>query len=274
MKFHPFAEVFPLLDGAPLDELITDIKTFGLREKIWLYEGKVLDGRNRYLACQKAKIKPQYREFKGTSGGALALVVSANLQRRQLTFEQRAMALARISALNQQGGDRRSEDFKTARAVLKSDEELADQAGISSDSVQRARKIVDQGSKPLQAAVERGEIPLKKAASVVDLPKSEQLAAAKAKPEKKEESTEEDWEPQIGEDERLAAIEREQAATLDKLLSADDRLGHALEELKRKDAEIAVLKLSRDGYQNQCGELVRRLRRLQSKLDRLEKKAA
>lgn len=262
MKFHPYSEVFPLLEGAQFDELVADIKIFGLREKIWTYNDKILDGRNRYLACQKAKKKPEFRAFRGTEAGALALVVSANIARRHLNPSQLAMAAARIATAR--AGDNQHSEVGSIETTSKL-------VGASKGSTKRARKVLDQGSAALVEAVDRGEVAVSRAAAVTDLPKPQQLAAAKAKPEPE---PAEDWAPEIGEDERLAAIEREQAATLDKLLAADDRLGHALEELKRKDAEIAVLKLSRDGYQNQCGELVRRLKRLQSKLDRLEKQAA
>jgi hypothetical protein len=47
-------------------------------------------------------------------------------------------------------------------------------------SVKRARKVLDEGSNALRHAVDHGEVSVSKAAAVVDLPKSKQLAAAKA----------------------------------------------------------------------------------------------
>ena len=52
LAFHPLANVFPLLAGEEFDALVADIQASGLREAIWLYEGQILDGRNRYRACQ------------------------------------------------------------------------------------------------------------------------------------------------------------------------------------------------------------------------------
>ena len=49
---HPFAEVFPTLDGEAFDALVKDIDARDQQEPIWVYEGKILDGRNRYRACQ------------------------------------------------------------------------------------------------------------------------------------------------------------------------------------------------------------------------------
>ena len=42
------------MEGAEFDALVVDIKAHGLREPVVMYEDKVLDGRNRVLACQRA----------------------------------------------------------------------------------------------------------------------------------------------------------------------------------------------------------------------------
>ena len=47
---HPIANIFPRMSDTEFDELVEDIKKNGLQEHIWLYEGKILDGRNRYEA--------------------------------------------------------------------------------------------------------------------------------------------------------------------------------------------------------------------------------
>jgi hypothetical protein len=51
LEFHPLAKLFPVLDDADFSRLVDDIKA---REKVTLYQGSVLDGRHRYLACRKA----------------------------------------------------------------------------------------------------------------------------------------------------------------------------------------------------------------------------
>jgi hypothetical protein len=96
---HPLAEIFPLMEGVEFDALVDDIKANGVRELITLYEGKILDGRNRYRAVVKAamqyKLKEEnFREYKGTD--PLGFVVSANLHRRHLTESQRATIAAKL----------------------------------------------------------------------------------------------------------------------------------------------------------------------------------
>lgn len=88
MEFHAIAEFFPMIEGDDFDELVRDIQKNGLLESIWLYQGKILDGRNRYMACMAAGVAPRYREYTGDN--PLAFAMSMNVERRHLTPSQRA----------------------------------------------------------------------------------------------------------------------------------------------------------------------------------------
>src|SRR5436309_6004790 len=89
MHFHPLAEIFPILSGQHFDELAVDIRDNGLREPIVTHDGKILDGRTRYLACLRVGIEPKFEEYTGED--PLAYVISLNLRRRHLDESQRAM---------------------------------------------------------------------------------------------------------------------------------------------------------------------------------------
>src|SRR5262245_6679093 len=65
LGFHPLADLFPLMMGNEFGELVADIKANGLREKITLYKGKILEGRNRYRACREAGVKVETDDFDG-----------------------------------------------------------------------------------------------------------------------------------------------------------------------------------------------------------------
>ena len=70
MKPHPFADILPLLEGEAFDSLVADIRANGLLEPIMIHEGLILDGRNRYRACEAAGIRaaiPRVRRRRPTS---------------------------------------------------------------------------------------------------------------------------------------------------------------------------------------------------------------
>src|SRR5262245_38111107 len=114
LKFHPLADIFPLMEGAEFDALVADIKTNGLREPITLYEDMILDGRNRYRACEAAGVTPGFRV--ANSGPVnlarphitdpLAYVISANIHRRHLTAEQKRELIARLIKAQPEKSDR------------------------------------------------------------------------------------------------------------------------------------------------------------------------
>ena len=89
---HPFAALFPELPPEELTQLARDIKERGLLEPIILYEGLILDGRNRYRACQIAGVKPRTEQFnaKATKRSPEEFVLSRNLRRRHLSVGQKA----------------------------------------------------------------------------------------------------------------------------------------------------------------------------------------
>jgi len=97
MEFHELANIFPMLGDEELAELCADIEKNGLTEPITVYEGKILDGRNRATACQRLGIEPDTIEY--TSGDPVAFVLSKNLHRRHLTESQRAMVAEKLANL-------------------------------------------------------------------------------------------------------------------------------------------------------------------------------
>lgn len=95
LKPHPYADLVPMMTAAELEALAADIKQNGLRHPVVRYQGMVLDGRNRLLACEKAGVEPAVADHEGDDASALALVISLNVQRRDLTPAQRALGAAR-----------------------------------------------------------------------------------------------------------------------------------------------------------------------------------
>lgn len=96
MEFHPTSSLFHMMSDSDLNRLAEDIKADGLHQPITLYQGKVLDGRNRLEACRRAKVQPRFEEWKETekNKSPVRWVISQNLHRRHLTATQKAFAAA------------------------------------------------------------------------------------------------------------------------------------------------------------------------------------
>lgn len=90
---HPAADLFPMMSEDELQSLAADIRENGLRQPVVLTaDGRVLDGRNRLAACKIAGVEPEYTSANGDD--PVALVVSLNVKRRNLTKAQTAIAAA------------------------------------------------------------------------------------------------------------------------------------------------------------------------------------
>jgi protein gp37 len=91
-KVHPAADAFPLLEGEGFEALVEDIEKHGLREPIALaHDGETMvDGRNRYLACEKAGVDPAFYKLDEAYQGVALIdwIVSANCKRRHLNSGQ------------------------------------------------------------------------------------------------------------------------------------------------------------------------------------------
>jgi hypothetical protein len=79
-----------------LRELAADIKQRGQLQPIVLdTDGRILDGRNRYAACELVGVEPEFETYEGDDPGGYAL--SVNVNRREMTKGQKAMVIVEAS---------------------------------------------------------------------------------------------------------------------------------------------------------------------------------
>src|SRR5262245_20228479 len=158
LEFHALATRFPWRNGEDFDELVADIRTQGLREPIVMFEGKVLDGRNRYRACVEAGVEPTFTVYQGDD--PVAYVISLNLRRRHLDESQRAMVAAKLATLKL-GDNQHSEGLPIGRSseLLK----------VGERTVARAREVREHGAPELVNAVEQGKLSVSAAADIAGL---------------------------------------------------------------------------------------------------------
>ena len=177
---HPFephdaSNLFPLMDEAELAELTQDIREHGLLEPIVLYEGRVLDGRNRLLACQRAGVEPEFLEWTG-GASPTSWVLSMNLKRRHLSASQRAMIASDATVLYE--AEARARQLAGVPAHVQEGgeavEHAARDAGVSPRSVYGAQKVKRHGAPELMQAVRDGQVSVRAAADIATMPHEEQ----------------------------------------------------------------------------------------------------
>jgi ParB-like chromosome segregation protein Spo0J len=93
---HPFSKLFPPSSEEDFGKLAADIKLHGLHQPIVRYQGQILDGNNRYRACELVKIAPKFADFNGDDAAARNYVISANIHRRHLSPDQRRDIIATL----------------------------------------------------------------------------------------------------------------------------------------------------------------------------------
>jgi hypothetical protein len=125
-----------------------------VRQPLTLFEGKILDGRNRAEAAKRTGLLfIPIEEFEGTFEQARDYVISLNLIRRHLDTGQRAMIAAQLAKLSH-GGDR----SKPQNCGLPA-KDAAKQLKVSTRSVETA-KAVRKADPALAEEVKQGKTKL------------------------------------------------------------------------------------------------------------------
>jgi hypothetical protein len=89
---HELANLLPMIEGSKFAELKEDIRKNGIIEPVKLFDGRILDGRNRYKAGKEIGYKftaKDFDAFEGDYAAAESYVFSTNFLRRQLTNAQK-----------------------------------------------------------------------------------------------------------------------------------------------------------------------------------------
>lgn len=182
LPFHPLANIFPLIEGAEFDDLVSSVKANGLRDPIIVHEGMVLDGRNRQRACETADIDCIYQPLPSDED-PLQFVIDKNLRRRQLNESQRAFVAAKLANLSEGRPSENSANLQSLETESEarhneppqvSQAQAAQMLNVSTRSVAAAKAVQQHCAPELQRAVERGKLSVSAAAEVAELPQEEQ----------------------------------------------------------------------------------------------------
>ncbi len=266
-EFHPLADLFPLLGEAELNELADDILEHGQREPIWLYERKILDGRNRYRACLLKGINPHIMETRVADPAAF--VASMNLHRRHLSEEQRGMIAARLATF-QHGGDR----SKSPDGDLVSQAKAAELLKVSKRRVERSHDVIEKGVPDLADAVEHGDVSVSAAAEFAKqnppLDQARLIAehgspAAAVDATIKKKAARAGKKPPVPKPDMAAADRAEQTTNARLAASSPTELINLIERLERINVSGAVARMSDD----ERAELMAQTARANNRLNKI-----
>lgn len=266
LKQHPLSAAFPSMPEQEVEALAIDIEKNGQREKAVMYEGMVLDGWHRYLACEMADLPFHAEEFDGED--PIAFVLSHNLHRRHLTGSQRAAAVVKATSWRGNGHNK-STSAPGAELTAK---ELAEKAEVSERTIEHAKTAERAG---LGDAVREGQVSAKRAAEVAKLPKGKREKAlnAPAKPKAKSAPGAELTELQG----RYADLLEKNADLADTARELEDKLTafektepdeqqKEIMKLQKKvvklEAEVERITRARNDAQAKNNELIREVKRL------------
>ena len=167
----PACDLFPLMSESDLDDLAKDVGRNGLQSPIVLHHGRILDGRNRLLACLRAGAEPRFDHWRG-AGSPMAWLVSMNLHRRHLDTSQRGMIAARALAVFEAEARTRQGRRTDLGAELregergKASERAAALVSVGPRTVEHAKVVLRCGDARLVEAVEHGVLSVSAAAAV------------------------------------------------------------------------------------------------------------
>lgn len=190
MKAHPYADAWPMLGEDDLTDLAEDIRLNGLRDAIVIYDGMILDGRNRFAACEHAEVEPRFIEFDGDDDAALAFVQSVNNARRHQSKGSLAAswALSMLAAGKRVNGRWKRDSLSTESGISA---QRATETGLIADFAPELLVEVRDELRSLNSAHQEAELARKAAddhrAEVgrIEVEEAEALAALPAEYAKK-----------------------------------------------------------------------------------------
>jgi ParB-like chromosome segregation protein Spo0J len=183
MDFHEAANIFPMMSEDGIDSLAADIEANGLQCPVEVFQGKIIDGRNRWMACMRVGVTAKTVHVNPPD--PIAYVLSLNLHRRHLDITQQSMVGGRARALY----DKQAKERQKVRVGNQPGAEVENlpqldkgkardmagkAVGVSGRSIDLATKVLKNGSKELIDACDRGEVAVSAAAKLTELPKAKQ----------------------------------------------------------------------------------------------------
>jgi len=161
LDLHPLCSYFPRMNDVDFNALKSDINANGQLHPIFMLDGMILDGGNRYRALIELGITPICEEYTGNN--PVQFVLSSNLHRRHLAQGQAAAIVSATQNWQQAHAQGRPEKQRGNVAPLNSIADRANESGAGHRTQKDADKLVKNASEEVIKQVTTGEKSLNKA---------------------------------------------------------------------------------------------------------------
>jgi hypothetical protein len=172
MEIHPACALWPRPSDDEVTALVESIRTEGLHNPIWLYEGAILDGKTRFEACGVAGVEPRFETYTGDN--PVKFTIAQNKLRRHQEPGVLALTVAKLCKLPH-GGNR----SKTLAKVLPTMADFASVAGISESTLSAAKTVLEFGEPNIIEMVRLGDVGAQNASAFVKRTSKEEQSKAK-----------------------------------------------------------------------------------------------
>jgi hypothetical protein len=168
---HQFNNVMPIPKIEAINSLAESMQLHGQKDPIKLFQGKILDGWNRYICCLLLDYEPIKEEITGSEEEAASVILTSN-ERRQLTQQQKYAIFLRLQEKcpslekflmelkakghqNKKGGKALSDNIEKVNQL----QVKANLAGVSKSTAGLVEKAYKEDHDVLQAILDNGTIP-------------------------------------------------------------------------------------------------------------------
>ena len=271
---HPLSAAWPAMSDSDFQALEDSITNIGVQMPIVIFEGKVIDGWNRYRAATALGMDCPSIPF-DESIDPVEFVKAMNDARRHITGSQRAIAIVALHAWRPVGKPKANVEVTSTL----SQQAMADEAGVSKKTIQHAQAAQKAG---LSDKVKSGEMTVEQAANVAKgkpakpAPKSKpEPAATAAEVEPEAEAPPEYTEldaarDQITELQSELVVARMGDIPEDQKTQAAERIAELQAEVNTLTATLKAVQLSRDSLMEERAQMVRQMKAQREEIARLK----
>jgi len=176
LDLHPLCSYFPRMSDSEFNALKSDINANGQLHPIFIIDGMILDGGNRYRALTELGIAPICEEYTGNN--PVQFVLSSNLHRRHLTQGQAAAIVSATQdwakahpayrVAKEVGTSAALSKNQTAQVPLDTVADRAAESGTGERTQRKADKLVKNATPELVKQVTTGEKSLNQALKEIE----------------------------------------------------------------------------------------------------------